>query len=414
MLTLVCIVVTIGSLWFVGIPVTLLLSEPHDDNEMLWIAAPFIGLAAVILFLQNLAYLDVPIRHSTHWLWGLVFFLWIWLIKSKRLKIFFQDIPYHLLLSAVGIYMIQGMGLLLVGAKYYVGRAWHDQFNYVATAQFLLDLPFSSSFKDVAGSPYLFRAVSNKCDRIGQSVFHAFIAVSSFTNAKSVFEPVILLAPFLSALAVYWLARKLSLSKWSSTMAALASGLLPSLAMVHLECFLSQALAIPLLLAWPALITEAIDRLSGKWLLISSLILAAAASIYTEFYIIFLGIIVLVIFARGFSRDKRTFLRIGLGSVLVLTALIMNPGYIRAIGVILGRIALPNVLRGIYPWAFSLEGLTRLWLGDFGAGLLTPWPQLLGLISLSLIFMACCGICLIMMRRRFNTVVENFYGLYQI
>ena len=69
LLTLWCIIVVIGSLWFIGLPVARVLSLTEDDNETLWINAPFIGLAVIILASQNLVCLDVPIRHSTLWLW---------------------------------------------------------------------------------------------------------------------------------------------------------------------------------------------------------------------------------------------------------------------------------------------------------------------------------------------------------
>ena len=104
LLTLWCIIVVIGSLWFIGLPVAMVLSFTEDDNETLWIIAPFIGLAVIILVLQNLVYLDVPIRHSTLWLWIGACLLWGWLIKSKRLKPAFKTIPRVLIISAgVGI-----------------------------------------------------------------------------------------------------------------------------------------------------------------------------------------------------------------------------------------------------------------------------------------------------------------------
>ncbi len=400
MLTLWCIVVVIGSLWFIGLPVAKVLSEPEDDNETLWITAPFIGLAVIILVLQNLVYLDVPICHSTVWLWVGTCLLWGWLVKSKRLDLVFQTLPRLLFISALGVYLIQGLGLLIVGAKYYVGRGWHDQFNGTALSQFLVDIPFSFSFDEVARSPYLLQALCRKLDRIGPLLYQGFAAVSAFTDAKTMFEPVILLSPLLTVLAVYWLGRRLSLSRWSILPAAVASGILPGIAMVHLESFFSQALAIPLLLVWPVFLSEAIDRLSGRWLLASSLILAAVTSIYTEFYVILLGTGTLVMGISALRRPKEALFKIGLWAVLIWTALLMNPGFVRAIGNVLKRISAPGVLSGIYPWAFSIEGLTRLWIGDLGAGLAGYWPQIFGVISVGLLITAYIGIGFTLVKRK--------------
>jgi len=400
LLTLWCIIVVIGSLWFIGLPVAMVLSFTEDDNETLWIIAPFIGLAVIILVLQNLVYLDVPIRHSTLWLWIGACLLWGWLIKSKRLKPAFKTIPRGLFISALGVYLIQGLGLLIVGAKYYVGRAWYDQLNYTAITQFLVDFPFSFSFRDAEKSPYLFQAICHKFDRIGQSVFHGFMTASTFTDAKTTFEPSILLLPLLTVLAVYWLGLRLSLPLRLRLNAALISGILPCITIVHLESFFSQALAIPLLLVWPSFLSEAIDRLSWRWLLASSLILAAGTSIYTEFYIIYLGIGTLMAGGSALRRYKEKFLIVTLWAVLICTALLMNPGFVRGIANIFKRIANPNVLSGVYPWAFSVEGLTRIWLGDLYADLAGYWPYILAVISVGLLLTAYSGIGYTLVKRK--------------
>ena len=400
LLTFWHIIVVIGSLWFIGLPVAMVLALTEDDNETLWIIAPFTGLAVIILVLQNLIYLDVPIRLSTLWLWIGACLLWGWLIKSKRLKPALKTIPRVLFISALGVYLIQGLGLLIVGAKYYVGRAWYDQLNYTAITQFLVDFPFSFSFSEAEKSPYLFQAICHKFDRIGQSVFHGFMTASTFTDAKTTFEPVILLLPLLTVLAVYYLGWRLSLPFRSRLNAALIAGILPCVTIVHLESFLSQALAIPLLLVWPSFLSEAIDRLSWRWMLASSLILAAGTSIYTEFYIIYLGIGTLMAVICALRRFKEKFLIMILWAALICTALLINPGFIRGIANIFKRIANPNVLSGVYPWAYSLEGLTRLWLGDLYADLAGYWPYILGVVSIGLLLTAYSGIVFTLVKRK--------------
>lgn len=98
---------------------------------------------------------------------------------------------------ALRIYFVQGLGLLLAGAEAYVGRVWHDFFNYTATAQFLADYPFKLSIPDVQNQPYPYEAILKKNDRNGPSIFQAFLAVSTFSSAKISFESAISLSPFL-------------------------------------------------------------------------------------------------------------------------------------------------------------------------------------------------------------------------
>ena len=400
MLTLWCVLISIGSLWFVGLPIAQLLFKQKEDKETIWIAAPFIGLAVITLVLQNLVYLDVPIRYSTPWLWISVCLLWGWMVKSDQFIAIFRAIPVFVLLSALAVYIINALGLIAAGARYYVGRGWHDQFNYTATTQFLVDLPFSSSFSDITTSPYLLPAVWLKLDRIGQSVFHGFVSFTTFTDAKTTFEAVILLSPLLTLLAVYWLGKRLSLPFWPRLTAAFASGILPGLAAVHLECFFSQALCIPFLIVWPAFLSETIDRLSGRWLFASALILAVATSIYTELYIVFIATGTLMVSVKAIRCHAKALHVLLSWFILVGSALLMNSGFFSNILAIFKRISTPGVLLGIYPWAFSLEGLTRLWLGDFGANLPGWGNGFFGVVSVVWLLVAYAGIGVVIIKRK--------------
>ena len=412
LLTIWCILVSIGSLYFIGLPVSILLYR-GDNYETRWILSPFIGLSAIILISQNLVYLGVPIGLSTPWIWAVACLLWVWVIKTRRLITLFSAIPYRILGSALAAYMVQGIGLLLVGAKYYVGRAWHDQFNYTAIAQFLTDYPFNLSFADIQTQPYLVAAsTSLKFDRIGQSIFQGFLAVSTLTDAKTTFEPAILLAPLLIVLAIYCLTEKLSQARSSSGLFLLpmvAAGALPGIAMVHLESFFSQALAIPLLMLWPFIVSEAIEKPDSKRLFVASLLLAAGTSIYTEFYIIFVStgtLIAVFEILRQHNPDcgqpggMKFYIGVGFfrklwryfapfGMVLGV-ALLINIGFAKVVVAIFHRISIPGILSGIYPWGI-VEGLQRLWFGDMVIGLSPFLRGLLGIVSLGLMVTAYLG-----------------------
>lgn len=397
MLTLWCALISVGSLWVVGMPATELLDAPADRKAR-WTHAPFVGLAILVLVLQNLVYLDVPVRWSAPWIWLAIAVAWVWMARSGRLRLAVGSAPRALPLALGVVFAVQGAGLLGVGARYYVGRAWHDQFNYTAMAQFLADHRFSLSFADVANQPYLYKAIELKTDRIGQSLFHAFVTVSTGTDAKTTFEPVILLLPLLVVPALFAWART-----WTSATAALGlavmGAMLPALAMVHLESFLSQALAVPLLLMWPTVVAELLERPDWKRGVATALVLAAGISVYAEIVVVFAGVLVLMVAADAL-RTRQPLRALALLVALLAAPAILNPGFLRGSLAVFRRGSAPNVLAGIYPWSFSLEGLSRLWLGD--AALARPnWiGVLLGDVSLGLVVIAFFGLLALWLRRR--------------
>ena len=262
--TIQCITVVLISIFFVGVPLSWLLNGRSWPGERAWLEAPFLGIAAITLILQNLVYLDQPIRYTAPLIWvgGLVG--WFWMYRRKQIGAVFATLPRALFGAALAVYLLQGLGLLIVGASFYMGRAWGDQYNYTALAQFLTDERFSMSMSQVGQRPYLATAISFKLDRIGQSVLHSFFATSSLQEAKTLFESTILLSVALLVLAVYALGRRYGMQKGYALATGAAAGLLPGIAMVHLESFLSQALAIPLLLLFPVLLDDLVQRLDWR------------------------------------------------------------------------------------------------------------------------------------------------------
>ena len=392
MLTLWCIFISIVSLYFFGLPLARFLYGQDEEKETIWIIAPFIGLSTITLISQNLVYLNIPIKVSGFWVWVGGSLFWIYIILRRKNFLTPPGFPCSLFLTALAAYLIQGLGLLVAGAEAYVGRAWHDQFNYTAMAQFFTDYPFRLTFQDVQNQPYLYSGIFYKSDRIGSSIWQGWLSVSSLTSAKTAFEPAILLSPFLIVLAVYQLGHKLTLPKPWTVAAAFCAGLMPGIAMVHLESFFAQALGIPFLLLWPFVLHRCLNRPTWKNLLLASLLWAAAATFYTEFYILFLGLGLLLFgFHLLFSTEKKipfVFFFI----LLFLSAFLLNIGFIKGIWAILKRVKPEDVLGTIYPWANSLEGLQRLWLGDF-VGRLEPMLNWISIaFSCFLILMAIWGL----------------------
>jgi hypothetical protein len=285
------------------------------------------------------------------------------------------------------VYTIQGVGLLIVGVKYYVGRAWSDQFNYTVIAQFLADERFSSTAQAFGNQPFLLRAIELKDDRIGQSILQAFFAVSSFTDAKTLFEPTILLSPGLIVVAIYMLLRGLNLDRRRALLASTLAGVLPSITLLHLESFQSHALVLPWLVCFPAILLGLNKQPNRYQLAIAVLFLTASISIYTEFLAILAGVIVLTISVAAIYHPQRYRL-IACYGVLLLSPALLVPGMVSSIFAIFNRIN-DEVLTGIYPWAYELEGLSRIWFGDLAVA-----PQIAGqgqIAMVSIILTALAG-----------------------
>src|SRR5262245_46317583 len=209
--TIWCIIIIWISIFFVGIPFNWLLHGRTWPGEQAWLEAPFLGIAAIILLLQNLVYLDLPIRYTAPLIWIGGLAGWFWMYRRKQISAVFATLPRTLFCTALAVYLLHGLGLLIIGARFYMGRAWGDQYNYTALAQFLADERFSMSLSEVGHRPYLATALNFKSDRIGQSVLHSFFAISSLQEAKTLFEPTILLSVALIVFAVYGLGRRFGL-----------------------------------------------------------------------------------------------------------------------------------------------------------------------------------------------------------
>lgn len=401
-LTFWCILVTIGSLFFFGLPVAEWLADREADRERVWITAPFVGLGIIILALQNLVYLDVRIGISTPWLWVAGLALWVWLAKTGRISALFSAMPRALFLAMLAVYLAQGIGLVVIGAKYYVARGWIDQFNYTAIAHFLSDYPFSLSYEAILNQPILIKALTLKWDRIGVMIFQGFLSTSSFADPKTVFEPAILLAPALVVLSVYELARRFKLPARHVAFAAVAAGVLPAITTVQVETFFSQALGIPILLILPCFVFDLAERFTWKRLLGGALILAAGTTIYTEFHVIFLGIIGLIFCFEWFRSREKLWSYVFSAFSLVGASLALNIGFIYHVYDIFNRLAVADVLAGIYPWAFSLDGISRLWLGDVVLALQSPgwFPTFYQAWAVALLLIAYLGLGFALWRQR--------------
>ena len=429
MFTIQVIFFSLFPLFFFGLPISGLLFPDEPISER-WVKVPFLGLASTVLITQNLVYIDLPVKESAVWVWCLGIILWVvWLFVILRSN--FPpprfSISRHSFLIGItlfSIYVIQGFGIFGSSARYYVGRAWYDQYNYVVIAQFLTDYPFSTSSINLMDQPYAQRGAALKYDRIGQSVYHAFVLTSASSDAKSTFEVTIFIYPLLTAIAVFWIAR----SHYSDSRALIAmlwAGILPSLTMVHLESFFSQALGTPFLLIFPFFLQNIRGKYSTKATLAAAIILAAGVSIYTEFLLLYLFEFFLVFLAWTahqqypsislywaskrqyhirFIKPEKISLDTGIQlftncTLLIISSILLNVSFFYGILQISRRANVHGFFSGIYPWGYSLEGIARVWFGDWSV----LWPQfsiLFNILGVVLIVAAYAGLILNWIRQK--------------
>lgn len=360
MLTIFLLLFTIAIIYIVGSVVWKLFfnSNTSGDTELV----PILGISVIILMAQNLVYLDIPLKYSA-WITLLIFVCLgvVYIIKNKGFKI-----QFHLGYSKTLIFLlfcvtgIHALGYLIVGAEKYVGYGWIDQFNYTVISQFLVDYPFHTSM-DQINQPSLVRAIMGKDDRIGQSIFQGFISVLTNNNSKTVYGAVSLISAHLMVFSIWITGKRMNLSKGNTIVLVLVSTCMPGLALIHLTDFFSHALVLPFLYIWPFLVNKLLVERNIKTTLFVSIIFSAANSIYTEFTPLFLGILLLGVIwqqlSKGFDLKGITY-----AFLTIPIAILSNIGYFHGTKVVLSRVDLPNILSHIYPYAYKVEGIMRLWL----------------------------------------------------
>lgn len=394
MLTLWIICITLLSLFYIGLPFAFILTT-NQESENTIILTPFIGMAIIILLLQNLAYLSLPVKLTWYLPYLLSSLMLISIhVRQNLFKRLYSKTCLKLVLLFIAVFIVHGYGLFYYKVQYYYGRAFYDQLNYVLMAQFLTDLPFNIPLAQLATTPYALKIIGFLHGRIGESILQAFFTSATHTIAKFTFESTILIAPSLIAFAIYLTARSLKLSQRNALIAAFASSIIPAITYTHMESFLSHALCTPLLIIWPLICYKVNTQSNLKNTLIAILIFATAFTIYTEFSPIFLGIILVQLVVNSYRKPflitntlKNSLIWLG----IITAALLLN------IKFIITMFTGPSVykttsyllassvnLNAVYPWATKIEGLSRLWIGDWVISL--PMEQFHIVVILIIIF----------------------------
>lgn len=420
--TVMVIIIAITSVILVGFYITnLVVSRLRISctSEQLWAASPLVGAGAIILICQNLLYLDIRICYAVILIWMCVGLAGVISVIKSQFSL--SGIPWKLIATGFAIYVVHAAGLIYSGVSNYYGYGWVDMYNYVSTAQYFIDYPFSSTLNN---QEYIRTAHYYMHDRIGQSVLHAFIASSSGADAQQSFGATILLSPMLIYFSLFLLSVSLGIERRFAYPAAIIASLSPAIASVHLECFFSQALAMPFIFLWPLAVSRLQSHPGVHSSVMAGLLIAVTSAIYTEVIPIMILIALLVLLysywdigrkcaiasQKDLARPLWKVLYTSLHSLglSLMFATIANIGYLDGTLTVMSRTTAAGVLDSIYPWAFRFEGLWRLWIGH--QSILSSVGLSIIFVSLSLLIIYCAIQYFILLGRK-KTISPLYFSV---
>ncbi|MCI0700527.1 MAG: hypothetical protein L0241_05540 [Planctomycetia bacterium] len=282
LLTAQCMGVAFLAGYLIGAPLVWLVRRGKPLTTTDWLYAPFIGLGAATLLTHQLAYFDIRIVWSAPAIWVAVGLLWLILGLRYGWRTPYRNCPRSVLLATLVVYLIQGLGLVLNGPDRYASRLHTDRFNYICVSQFLIDVPYSTTWEELGQRAYLADGIKLKGDRIGVMALQGFFAVTAGQPASRMFESTLLLGPALVVPALVLFGRALNFTRTQTLLAAMAGGLLPALTTLHTLCFMANVVAIPFYLASSAASCALVIAPSVRRLLLTALLTATTASLYIE------------------------------------------------------------------------------------------------------------------------------------
>jgi hypothetical protein len=331
-----CLAVAFVALFLVGAPLAWLARRGRAMRATDWLWCPFGGIAAVVCVLQPLVvFADLPLRRTAPWLWGTVLLLWAAMLTVPAGRASIRAAPWRVLLLALAAYLAEGSQVVRRGVAEYRGNLLSDQYNYVVLAQFLTDVPYSTNAEYAQEQPWTGLPIALKADRLGQSVFHGFLAVSAGRDCLDLFFPTALLSPALIVPAMRLLLSHFRLFGTAANASAVVAALLPGAASIVADCYLSHALFVPILFAYTAAILKAARR--PAMLGVAGILLASAFMVYTEFTPLLLGVTVVVAFTAKLTGRVSSLRAIALLVAPVAVAAALTPAAWESLIVIAGR-----------------------------------------------------------------------------
>lgn len=324
-----------------------------------WLDAPFVGAALIVIVLQNGFYADLPLRLTGWPFLALTFGAAVPLALIAGVRDVLRSFPVGPYGVALAAYLWQGAGLLVLGSERYLGRAWQDQFNYTSLAEFVVTYGYSQ--RAAPGMlPFLQPATRFTDTRLGQSTLQGLFALAAGHPTRELFGPTILWSIFLVALAVFALMSAAGVSRRVALLTAAVAAVLPSLAYIHLESFLSQALGGAYLLYFLTVCDRAARTAQIVAYVKASLILAGLCAVYLELLPLAAACIGVLLVWNLWNRQHARWPAVA-SLLLLASPFVFNMAH--GFGGLVEFVTAP-ILGHIYPWAYDVEGLERLWIGD--------------------------------------------------
>jgi hypothetical protein len=260
------------------------------------------------------------------------------------------------------VFGFQASGVLYWGRGDYYGYARQDQLTYVEIAQFLIEKPFATEYKDVGLHPWMVKAIDMKRWRIGQSVADAYVAVLTGTDSEGAYGTTSVIFVALVSLSVLALLRSLGAGPAMACLGGIWAGIIPAITQDHLDGFFPQ---VSTLFCLPAIIlaVRVANRDFRFGLVSAALLLTFLFGSYCEVFPIGLAL-ALGLTAVSFELCFRRRLVLALACVVLPLALLFPccADYLRLISAQYHGASDPNILKEWGPHVGTWRGWSEIFL----------------------------------------------------
>lgn len=375
-LLLVCLTYFVSGYIFIR----LIQSKNNEFNQFKLLLSPLFGFSFISIFLNTavifgmqMKFLIVPIL--------LELFISLILIVYDRFK-FLNFRVIIVIIASLFVLLFSSIGLFNLG-KNYLGYGWVDSLNYISTAELLKNYSLKTPKSDLISKPYLIPGIDAREDRIAQSLMITFFSLLTGESVKFIFGPIILSSVFLFFLAIFLLSKLVLKSILKSIIVAVNIGVSSSFAMIHIETFLSHALALPYVITYIYLIEVFKKNISKYNLFCLGIIFSTLFFLYPE--LIPILILVSVPYLLAYFK-KQNF-----GPIIVFIFTIVFFFFINksvVLNIILNRVGTKlSVLDPIYGFSGSIFMLNRILFGHIDSwNFLTIFSIFLVLFSIINVF----------------------------
>ncbi|HTL66169.1 MAG TPA: hypothetical protein VL200_00770 [Lacunisphaera sp.] len=308
--------------------------RPAPLRAATWLWCGLAGFGLLFLLLQALAYVDLPLRRTAQWafafaLAGVVLLgrdAW----RARRAIFRRRRWEIGLVLGAgVGAGMLHAASLMAIGSDRFIGFGQVDHVNYVTSAQFLADEPYSTDLPHIGLRPWLWMPLRWKQARLTQSVVLGSVAVLARTDAQRAWGATAVFFTGLLGASLAGMWRVTGRRPWTAAALGFAGAAIPGVTYIYLIGFFSQ---LAVLFVFPALIatcwTGRLPRPVAAGL--TACLLGYLAGTYPDFWLVAVPMVggAMLLWPLGFWRRVTWAAATVLGSVVltgIFASMILRP-----------------------------------------------------------------------------------------